>query len=100
MKRFLLDTSALLTLRDDEEGADQVADLLQKAEAGRAHCFACFIKQMEVFYRVWKDEGGVPGTADLMGTRRQGPAGKSRGDQGHQPALPGQRLDCGFCHPE
>ena len=28
MKRYLLDASALLTLRDNEAGADQVADLL------------------------------------------------------------------------
>ena len=31
MKRYLLDTSALLTLRDDEPGADRVAELLQSA---------------------------------------------------------------------
>ncbi len=29
MKRYLLDTSALLTLRDDEPGADQLETLLQ-----------------------------------------------------------------------
>jgi PIN domain nuclease of toxin-antitoxin system len=28
VKRYLLDTSALLTLRDDEPGADRVAELL------------------------------------------------------------------------
>jgi len=32
MKRYLLDTSALLTLRDDEPGADQVADILYQAQ--------------------------------------------------------------------
>jgi PIN domain nuclease of toxin-antitoxin system len=31
MKRYLLDTSALLTLRDDEPGAQRVADLLTLA---------------------------------------------------------------------
>jgi predicted nucleic acid-binding protein len=61
MKRYLLDTSALLTLRDDEEGADQVAEILGQASRKRAHCFACFLTLMEVFYRVWKDEGELEG---------------------------------------
>ncbi len=56
MKRYLLDTSALLTLRDDEDGADQVADILRMAQTHKAHCFACFVTLMEIFYRVWKDE--------------------------------------------
>ena len=30
MSRYLLDTSALLTLRDDEPGADVVAELIHK----------------------------------------------------------------------
>ncbi|MEZ5448851.1 MAG: hypothetical protein R3E89_07565 [Thiolinea sp.] len=36
MKRYLLDTSALLTLRDDEEGADVVAELLYQHQNGQA----------------------------------------------------------------
>lgn len=55
--RWLLDTSALLALRDDETGADQVAGLLQAAQTGEGHCFVCFMSRMEVLYRVWKDEG-------------------------------------------
>lgn len=57
MKRYLLDTSALLTLRDEEDGAEQVAGILQQTRQQRAQCFACFITLMEVFCRVWKDEG-------------------------------------------
>jgi ribonuclease VapC len=53
MTRFCLDTSALLTLRDDEPGADQVEQALE----GPVRCTACFITRMEVLYRVWKDEG-------------------------------------------
>ncbi|MFQ6537973.1 MULTISPECIES: PIN domain-containing protein [Aphanothece] len=50
---LLLDTSALLTLRDDEPGADRVEQAL-----GDSHrCCACFLSRMEVLYRVWKDEG-------------------------------------------
>ena len=56
MKRCLLDTSALLTLRDDEAGADQVADLLYQAQNGQADCLGCFMTLMELLYRVWKDE--------------------------------------------
>lgn len=61
MKRWLLDTSALLALRDDEAGADEVAALLTKAQTGKARCFGCFITLMEVLDRVWKDEGEAAG---------------------------------------
>lgn len=61
MKSYLLDTSALLTLRDDEPGADRVADLLRQAQAGKVRCCGCFITLMEVLYRVWKDEGEPAG---------------------------------------
>ncbi len=54
---FCLDTSAILTLRDDEPGAERVARLLE----GPDPCFACFITRMEVLYRVWKDEGETRG---------------------------------------
>ena len=53
MPAFCLDTSAILTLRDDEPGAERVAMLLE----GTDPCFACFMTRMEVLYRVWKDEG-------------------------------------------
>ena len=61
MKRFLLDTSALLTLRDDEPGAQRVADVLQLASQGKAKCYGCFMSLMEVLYRVWRDEGKPAG---------------------------------------
>ena len=61
MKRFLLDTSALLTLRDDEAGAGRVAEVLGLASSGKARCFGCFITLMEVYYRVWRDEDRVAG---------------------------------------
>lgn len=57
MSGVLLDTSALLALRDDEPGAARVAALLDKASGGGAPCHGCFISLMEVLYRVWKDEG-------------------------------------------
>lgn len=57
MKRYLLDTSALLTLRDDEPGAQQVANILAPGKTEKQRCMGCFITLMEVFYRVWRDEG-------------------------------------------
>ena len=53
MPAFCLDTSAILTLRDDEPGAERVAMVLE----GPDPCFASFVTRMEVLYRVWKDEG-------------------------------------------
>ena len=61
MKRFLLDTSALLTLRDDEPGADRVAEVLRLANENKAKCYGCFMSLMEVFYRVWRDEDKASG---------------------------------------
>jgi predicted nucleic acid-binding protein len=61
MKRFLLDTSALLTLRDDEPGADRVAEVLTLATKGKTKCYGCFITLMEVLYRVWRDEDHAAG---------------------------------------
>ena len=55
--RWLLDSSALLALRDDEDGAERVAQLLQSAQNGESRCLVCFMSRMEVLYRVWKDEG-------------------------------------------
>lgn len=61
MKRFVLDTSALLTLRNDEPGAERVAEVLGLALEGKAKCFACFISLMEILHRVWRDEGQAAG---------------------------------------
>ncbi len=61
MTDYLLDTSALLTLRDDEPGAERVAQLLTLAAQGKARCFGCFMSRMEILYRVWKDEDEAEG---------------------------------------
>jgi predicted nucleic acid-binding protein len=61
MTRYLLDTSALLTLRDNEAGADRVAEVLRLAGTGSAKCFGCFITLMEIHCRVWKDEDKAAG---------------------------------------
>jgi hypothetical protein len=61
MTRYLLDTSALLTLQDNEAGADRVAEVLRLAGTGSAKCFGCFISLMETHYRVGKDEDQAAG---------------------------------------
>jgi len=61
MNAWVFDTSALLTLRDDEPGADRVVEVLTLAQQGEAVCFGCFVSLMEVLYRVWRDEGESAG---------------------------------------
>lgn len=61
MKRYLLDTSALLTLRDDEPGAEFLTEVLQQAAKGKARCYGCFISLNEVLFRVWLDEDEASG---------------------------------------
>jgi len=61
MKCYVFDTSAILTLRDNEPGAEQVSDLLYSAERGKVKVLISFISLMEVLYRVWKDEGKLEG---------------------------------------
>ncbi len=63
MRHFLLDTSALLALRDDEPGAERVAGLLREKSV---QCHACFMTRMEILYRVWKDEGELSGKLALQ----------------------------------
>ncbi|MBI2944326.1 MAG: PIN domain-containing protein [Candidatus Wallbacteria bacterium] len=55
--RYLLDTTALLALRDDAEGADLVEEILRKAELGVYEVFVSFITLTEIYHRVWVDEG-------------------------------------------
>ena len=61
MSAYVLDTSALLTLRDDEPGAERVAQLLVQAQRGEAQVLGCFVSLMELLYRVWRDESEVAG---------------------------------------
>jgi predicted nucleic acid-binding protein len=70
MSGYLLDTSALLTLRDNEPGAARVAALIEAAARGESACYACFISQMELLYRVWKDEGEEAGRTAYAICRR------------------------------
>jgi predicted nucleic acid-binding protein len=50
---YVLDTSALLTLWNDEAGAEAVEDLLRSGE----HVHVSFMTYMEGRYRIWKNAG-------------------------------------------
>ena len=63
MRLYVLDTSALLTLRSDEAGASRIMTLLDEAASGSTVCYGCFVSLMEVLYRVWKNEGETAGRA-------------------------------------
>lgn len=67
MSLWLLDTSALLALRDNEAGAERVAALLKEAALGNQRCYGCFMSLMEVYYRVWKDESAEAGQQAYQG---------------------------------
>jgi predicted nucleic acid-binding protein len=54
---FLLDTSALLTLRSDEAGADRVEDLLKRGKRGSCQLFGSFMTRMELLYLICREEG-------------------------------------------
>lgn len=49
-KIYILDTSALLTYIEDEEGSDDVEKLLIKAEKGDVEIYIVFISLTEIFY--------------------------------------------------
>ena len=53
----MLDTSALLTLRGDEPGADRVENLLSKSKNKTCVLLISFMTRMELLYLVWREEG-------------------------------------------
>lgn len=61
--RFVLDTSAILTLRGNEPGADRVESLLRSARLRRAEVMLSFITRMELLYLVGRDDGPDEATA-------------------------------------
>ena len=48
-KVYVLDTSALLTLIEDEPGADKVETIMIDAERGSAEVYVSFVSLTEVF---------------------------------------------------
>ncbi len=56
-RSFLLDTSALLALRDEETGADEVERLLRQAAQGGCSLLVSFMTRMELLYLIGREEG-------------------------------------------
>jgi predicted nucleic acid-binding protein len=54
--RYVLDTSALLALRDDEAGAERVHRVIDAARKRRAAVYVSFMTRMELLYRIAASE--------------------------------------------
>ncbi len=54
---FVLDTSAILTFIEVEEGTEEIEGLLIKAEKGEINIFVVFISLLEVFYITMQEKG-------------------------------------------
>ena len=50
MKRYVLDSYALLAYAENEEGGKTVADIFKKALVGQAEVFLCWINWGEMYY--------------------------------------------------
>ena len=56
-KGCVLDSSAFLTLFEDENGAETVQKLLERAKKGEIAVFVCFATFAEVFYITFREKG-------------------------------------------
>ena len=65
---YVLDTSAWLTLIEDEAGADCIEALLDKARAGESIVLVSFMSFMEVYYITMQecDQNEAQARVDLM----------------------------------
>src|SRR4029453_15850300 len=65
---YVLDTSAWLTLIEDEAGADSVEELIEKARAGEIVLVISFMSFMEVYYITMqeRDRNEAQARVDLM----------------------------------
>jgi predicted nucleic acid-binding protein len=52
---YLLDTSAIFAFTDDEEGADELQKLLDRAQQGKASVFVSSMSIMEVYYVTFQE---------------------------------------------
>jgi ribonuclease VapC len=56
-KVHLLNSSAILTILEAEEGVEEVKSILKQAEEKKAKVYLPFMVLMEVIYKVWQKEG-------------------------------------------
>lgn len=59
MEKYVFDTSAWLTLIEDELGADTVQKILEKTESGEEQVFVSFMSLMEVYYITLQERDGA-----------------------------------------
>ena len=57
MTQYVLDTSALLTYIENEEGAIEIGTLLQKALVDEVLVYISIVSCIEVFYITWQEQG-------------------------------------------
>jgi predicted nucleic acid-binding protein len=56
-KDYVLDSSAFLTLFEEEKGAETVQELLERAKKEEVAIFVCFVTFTEVFYITFREQG-------------------------------------------
>lgn len=61
MSRFVLDSSAIITLFENRSGAEKVVELLRRAGVGKAKLMMSVVNWGEAYYSVWNTHG--PGVA-------------------------------------
>jgi len=54
---FVLDTSAVITFLENEDGADIVEELLEQAESGTINIFLSFVTFTEIYYITIQKKG-------------------------------------------
>jgi predicted nucleic acid-binding protein len=69
---YLLDTSAILALTDQEEGWETVAELLKEAAAGKCRIECCAASLMELYYLTIQERNEQE-AAQLVGTVKTWP---------------------------
>jgi len=57
MKRYVLDSYAMIAFFEDEPGADRVADILREMLDGKAKGFMSVINWGEMYYNTMKEQG-------------------------------------------
>lgn len=56
-RNYVLDSTAFLTMFEDEAGADTVQDLLERANMSEIHVFVSFVTFTEIFYITLREKG-------------------------------------------
>jgi predicted nucleic acid-binding protein len=61
VSRFVLDTSAIITIYENRAGAENLVALLQRASDGKAKLLMSVVNWGETYYSIWRTSG--PGVA-------------------------------------